>query len=82
MFYLWEKVCDELFVEGEKRDELDFLFRDMFVFVYLKMCGWCLDFLVKRIFFWFNIDFEYGGDEIVIFFNNMGFLGEDFFIID
>lgn len=81
-FHLWEKVRDELFAEGEKRDESDPPPRDMPASVYLKMRGWRSDSPVKRTFSWFDIDFEYGGDETVTSLNNMGFPGEDFFITD
>lgn len=72
-FHLWEKVRDELFAEGEKRDESDPPPRDMPASVYLKMRGWRSDSPVKRTFSWFDIDFEYGGDETVTSLNNMGF---------
>ena len=67
---------------GEARDAQDPPPRDMPASVGLKLLGWRSDTTMKRTFSWFDIDFEYGGDEDETSLNNMGFPGEDFFITD
>ena len=79
----WKKVSHKLFEMGEERGEQDYPPRDMPVSVALKMLGWSSNNPVKKALSWYELDFEYGGNEDETSLNNMGFPPEeDFFITD
>ena len=68
---------------GEKRGEEDNPPRDMPLSVALKLLGWRSNTPAEKAVSWFDLDFEYGGDEKETSLNNMGFPPEqDFFITD
>ena len=82
LFKEWTVARDKLFELAEARGEKDIPPRDMPATTALKNLGWISDTPLKKLFSWYDIDFEYGVGEKEASLNNMRAAGEDTFITD
>ena len=67
---------------GEERGEKDVQPRDMPASTALKILGWRSNTPLKKVFSWFDIDFEYGENQQKVSLKNMASAGQDLLITD
>ena len=78
----WHKAKEEMFKMGEERGEKDVRPRDMPASTALKILGWRSNTPLKKVFSWFDIDFEYGENQQKVSLKNMASAGQDLLITD